>query len=249
MEAVVICKVAVSAAPYAIDKPYDYLVPKAMLEAAVPGVRVMVPFGRGNRSSEGVILALGTGPRDKRLKLLTAVLDRQPVLDRAGIELALWMRQRYFCTLFEAVKTILPAGLWYQLREVWMLSDLQMDRLTADGMAASVKQAVPVLDVLYANGGSADLETLRSSCGEQTEAVLRRLQKTGVVTCETAARRKIGDKSRRMVELALPAEEALAFGKDGPCGLFRGGNSAAFHPGTGGTWPGHRTEWRTAEGL
>ena len=210
MEAVVICKVAVSAAPYAIDKPYDYLVPKAMLEAAVPGVRVMVPFGRGNRSSEGVILALGTGPRDKRLKLLTAVLDRQPVLDRAGIELALWMRQRYFCTLFEAVKTILPAGLWYQLREVWMLSDLQMDRLTADGMAASVKQAVPVLDVLYANGGSADLETLRSSCGEQTEAVLRRLQKTGVVTCETAARRKIGDKSRRMVELALPAEEALA---------------------------------------
>ncbi len=205
-----ICKVAVSAAPYAIDKPYDYLVPEAMLETAVPGVRVMVPFGRGNRSSEGVVLARGTGERTKRLKPLTAVLDREPVLDRAEIELALWMRQRYFCTLFEAVKAILPTGLWYQLREVWKLADPRMDRLTADGMAASVKQAIPILDVLYAGGGSADAETLRSSCGGQTDTVLWKLQKAGLVTCETAARRKVVDRSRRMAELALPAEEALA---------------------------------------
>lgn len=205
-----ICKVAVSAAPYAIDKPYDYLVPEAMLETAVPGVRVMVPFGRGNRSSEGVVLARGTGERTKQLKPLTAVLDREPVLERAEIELALWMRQRYFCTLFEAVKAILPTGLWYQLREVWKLADPQLDRLTADGMAASVKQAIPILDVLYAGGGSADAETLRSSCGGQTDTVLWKLQKAGLVTCETAARRKVVDRSRRMAELALPAEEALA---------------------------------------
>ncbi len=210
MEAAVICKVAVSAAPYAIDKPYDYLVPEAMAETAVPGVRVMVPFGRGNRPSEGVVLARGTGERTKKLKPLTAVLDREPVLDRAGIELALWMRQRYFCTFFEAVKTILPTGLWYQLREIWRLTDPQLDRLTADGMAASVRQAVLILDVLYAGGGSADVETLRSSCGGQVDAALRKLQGIGLVTCETAAKRKVTDRSRRMAELALPAEEALA---------------------------------------
>ena len=210
METVVICKVAVGAAPYAIDKPYDYLVPEAMREAAVPGVRVTVPFGRGNRRSEGLILACGKGERQKNLKLLTAVLDREPVLDRAGIELSLWMRQRYFCTLFEAVKTILPAGLWYQFQEIWKLADPQMDRLTADGMALSVKQAIPVLDMLYANGGSISREMLRASCGEQAESVMRKLQKAGVVVCETAAKRKIGDRSRRMAELAVPAEEALA---------------------------------------
>ena len=120
------------------------------------------------------------------------------------------MRQRYFCTLFEAVKTILPTGLWYQLREVWKLTNPQLDRLTADSMAASVRRAVPVLDVLYAGGGSADLETLRSSCGQQTETVLRGLQKVGLVVCETAARRKVVDRSRRMAELAIPVEEALA---------------------------------------
>lgn len=209
METAVIVKVAVSAAPYSIDKPYDYLVPEYLLPTAVPGVRVTVPFGRGNRESEGVILTRGSGEKVPGLKPLAAVLDRDPVLDRADIELALWMRQRYFCTLFEAVKAILPAGLWYQLREIWRLAD-GMDRIAADEASARVKKAPAVLDVLFANDGSAGLELLRDACGEDVGNTLRALQKAGVVICETAAKRKISDKTRRMVELAVSAEDALA---------------------------------------
>ena len=51
-----IAKIVVAAAVYAIDKPYDYLVPPALEEKCVPGVRVAVPFGAGNRRSEGVVL-------------------------------------------------------------------------------------------------------------------------------------------------------------------------------------------------
>ena len=51
-----IAKVAVAAATYAIDKPYDYLVPSGM-ELSV-GCRVTVPFGRGNRTAEGMVLQL-----------------------------------------------------------------------------------------------------------------------------------------------------------------------------------------------
>ena len=122
METVTIVKAAVSAAPYFIDKPYDYLVPEAMLEAALPGVRVTAPFGRGNRLSEGIILARGEGKKTPGLKPLSSLLDREPVLDSAGLSLAAWMRQRYFCTMFEAVKTILPAGLWYRIQEIWRLT-------------------------------------------------------------------------------------------------------------------------------
>ena len=116
METADIVKGAVSAAPYSIDKPYDYLVPEALAESAAPGVRVMVPFGRGNRESEGLILTRSSGPKLPGIKALRSVLDAAPVLDRAGIDLALWMRSRYFCTMFEAVRTILPAGLWYGVR-------------------------------------------------------------------------------------------------------------------------------------
>ena len=209
METAEIVKVAVSAAPYSIDKPYDYLVPPELLETAVPGVRVTVPFGKGNRTSEGIVLARTQGEKEPKLKPLLSVLDREPVLDGDGIALALWLRQRYFCTLFEAVKTILPAGLWYQIREVWHLAE-GMDRYTADGMAAGIRRAIPVLDALFAAGGTAELSDLEAACGPGTGAVLRALQKAGVTVCETAAKRKTGDKQRRMVELAVSAEEAAS---------------------------------------
>ena len=205
METAEIVKIAVSAAPYSIDKPYDYLVPPELLETAVPGVRVTVPFGRGNRTSEGIILARTPGEKMQGLKPLLSVLDREPVLDGDGIALALWLRQRYFCTLFEAVKAILPAGLWYQIREVWHVAE-GMDRCAATG----IRRAAPVLDALFAAGGSAELSVLEEACGKEAGTVLRALQKAGVTVCETAARRRIGDKSRRMVELAVSAEEAAS---------------------------------------
>ena len=68
-------RVSVEAATYAIDKPYDYLVPQGMTGQVRPGVRVTVPFGKGNRTSEGMVLALHYGEGRKGLKALSAVLD------------------------------------------------------------------------------------------------------------------------------------------------------------------------------
>ena len=53
-----VAKIAVSAATYWLDKPYDYLIPEELMTRAVPGVRVHVPFSRGNRRTEGVLLAV-----------------------------------------------------------------------------------------------------------------------------------------------------------------------------------------------
>ena len=63
-----IAKVAVAAATYAIDKPYDYLVPSGM-ELSV-GCRVTVPFGRGNRTAEGMVLQLRQEVPAKPLKAI-----------------------------------------------------------------------------------------------------------------------------------------------------------------------------------
>ena len=117
----VIAKVAVQAAPYAIDKVYDYLLPQDM--AAQVGCRVLVPFGRGNRSSEALILSLGVGVPDKPLKTVRSLLDEEPVVSDKEIRLALWMRQRYFCTFYDALHTILPAAVWYRYRELWRMAD------------------------------------------------------------------------------------------------------------------------------
>ena len=207
METADMVKVAVSAAPYSIDKPYSYLVPESLAAAAVPGVRVMVPFGRGNKESEGLILARVQEPKLPGSKAIRQILDSEPVLDKAGIDLALWMRGRYFCTVFEAVKTILPAGLWYGLREIWSLA---MEPEAARSAAVGIPGAWQVLDLLEKQGGKADIRVLRDALGDGAEKPLKAMKKAEILACETGAKRKIADKSHRMVELAVNTEDAYA---------------------------------------
>lgn len=129
-----VAKIAVSAATYWIDKPFDYLIPEKLLGRVLPGVRVTVPFGRGNRKTEGIVLGLSNGSEYEKLKSVTDVLDDSPVLSPGQLKLALWMRERFFCTVFEAVKAMLPAGLWF---------DTAGNRRTNDKLCEMLSLTVP----------------------------------------------------------------------------------------------------------
>ena len=86
MEQITVARVAVAAATYSIDKPYDYIVPESLKQRARIGVRVTVPFGRGNRTSEGVILGIDHEKRREELKALSSVLDDESLLAPAQIK-------------------------------------------------------------------------------------------------------------------------------------------------------------------
>ncbi len=204
MERVDIARVVVAAAPYSIDKPYDYLIPAQLSDGIRPGVRVTVPFGRGNSSSEGIVLACASGEKTPRLKAILSVLDEEPVLDADGIALAFFLRQRCFCTMYDALKTILPAGLWYQVREVYSLA-----AEPEDPRFSNVRGGNQVASALQAYGGSADRERIKAACGITATETLRLLCKEGLLTVETEALRHVRDKMRRMVELAVDTESAL----------------------------------------
>jgi primosomal protein N' (replication factor Y) len=109
-------RVAVEAARFHIDKPYDYIIPETLRDVAVCGLRVAVPFGRGNRESEGIILSLSeTETMPAPMKCVSRALESKPAITEEQRKLALWMSERFFCTVFDAVHACLPAGLW--LRE------------------------------------------------------------------------------------------------------------------------------------
>lgn len=134
-----VAKIAVSAATYWLDRPYDYLIPEKLENAAVPGVRVTVPFSRGNRRSEGVILGVSDHSEYDKLKAVESVLDTAPVLSAEQIKLAMWMHDRFFCTVYDAVKTILPAGLWFKA---------DGSRRANDKTVEMIMLAVPVEDAM-----------------------------------------------------------------------------------------------------
>jgi primosomal protein N' len=115
-----IARIAVSAANFAIDKPYSYRVPFGM--TVLPGMRVQVRFGRGNRQAEGIVLSAEEGS-EEGLKPIELCLDEEPLLDDTMLRLAAFMRERYFCTLFDAVRVMLPAGLWFDTKNVIRLTE------------------------------------------------------------------------------------------------------------------------------
>ena len=206
-----IAKVAVAKAIYAIDKPYDYLVPLELEGRLEPGMRVLVPFAAGNRGSDGLVLSLYEAPSaGESLKLIQAVLDDQPVLDARAIQLALWMRERCFCTVYDCVKAMLPAGLYFSLRDQVAVRP-GVDRERAYRAAEGSPAAVQLLDLLWSWGGKGDMEQIRLAFGARDpNPAIRRLTEAGVTALETAAQRAVGDKKEKLAVLAVPAEDAMA---------------------------------------
>lgn len=193
-----IAKVAVEAVPYAVDKPFSYRVPQGMRLSV--GCRVLVPFGRGNRTSEAIVLALTDETPQKQLKDIRTMLDDEPLALEQEIRLALWMRQRYFCTVYEAMHVILPAAVWYQYRELWQRSE--------NAEPPAQEREAALWDAL--ESGARSLEDLQKEHGPDTEAILRTMEREGLVCRATQSRRKVQDKHMTMCALAVSAEEAQA---------------------------------------
>ena len=206
-----IAKIAVSRAIYAIDRPYDYRVPPELEDRLRPGMRVLVPFGSGNRGTDGMVLSLTLEEDHKPgRKDIQALLDDTPVLSPLGIRLALWMRERYFCTVYDCVKAMLPAGLYFSLRDCVCVAE-GLDRETALNRAEEVSGGGELMNLLLHWGGKGDMEQLRLAFGTRdVNVVLRALKKQGLVTVETSTQRGIGDKAERLAVLAIPAEDAMA---------------------------------------
>lgn len=193
----IVAKLAVQAATYAIDKAYDYLLPDEL--SGRVGCRVLVPFGRGNRFSEGVILSLHQEVPAKPLKAVRSLLDDEPVVTEKELRLALWMSRRYFCTFYDALRTILPAAVWYRYREIWSMRQpvLMPDAPEREQAVARLLQDGPLAE-----------DKLCQALGDDIPPLLRRMEKAGTLTHTTEQQKKVRDKVVAFASLCVPAEQA-----------------------------------------
>ena len=204
-------KIAVSAANFAIDKPYSYWIPQDM--ALAPGQRVMVPFGRANRRTEGIVLTVEPGSEDK-LKPVESCLDDTPILTETQLRLAAFLRERYFCTFFDAIRVMLPAGLWFRTRLTVSLTE---DRSWKDKTIRK-EGAAELLELLENLSGTAQEEALRNLISDEDSLreVLSYLRQKKWITCQTDFLRKTQDKSEKIATLAQSPEETMAYAASRP---------------------------------
>ena len=206
-----IAKIAVAAANFAIDKPYSYYVPENL--TVRPGQRVMLPFGRANKRTEGIVLTVEEGSADK-LKAIERCLDEEAVLTESQLRLAAFLRERYFCTFFDAIRVMLPAGLWFRTKLTVFLTE---DRSWKEKTIRK-ENAGAVLELLENLGGQAEEDALRNLIADEDalSEVLTYLTRKKWVSAQTDYLRKTHDKSERIATLAVPAEEAMAYAEKRP---------------------------------
>ena len=206
-----IAKIAVAAATFAIDKPYSYRVPEGT--HLQPGMRVQVPFGRGNRRTEGVVLAIEPGS-DESLKIIDCSLDEAPVLTQHMLRLAAFMRERYFCTLFDALRAMLPAGLWFKTKNNITLIE---DRSWQEKKLRQ-PEAAALLQLLEDLGGQAEEEVLRQAVPdpEKLEGALSYLLRKKWIAAQTDFHHRVSDKTEQIATLAASVEEAMEYAAHRP---------------------------------
>lgn len=201
-----IAKVALQGTAYHFDKAYDYLVPPQLQGRVAAGCRVLVPFGGGNRTRQGIIVQVCDGECTKRLKPLLSLLDPEPLLSPEMIQLAVWMKNRYFCTLFDAFRVMLPAGIHYRIAISYRLNpDILPKRL----QELTEKQR-RIVDYLSRKREAVSKEKLLEIVAASSEeAILDDLVKQEVLLPEDGAVRRMGDAAVRMVRVKGDAEEKM----------------------------------------
>ena len=106
--------VAVSNATFHFDKLYTYAVMPDQQDTVKLGSMVLVPFGRGSRARMGVVLACDAEPESAKLKYLFDVAPASACLTPELLRLVHFLKERTFCTYYEAVKAVIPYGAQYK---------------------------------------------------------------------------------------------------------------------------------------
>ena len=203
-----LANLALSDVPYAADRAYTYLIPEELSGTVRAGMRVMAPFGRGNRRREAFVLETLRGEAESWYKPVSAVLDDEPLMGDEGLRLIRWMKARYFCTYYDAIKTILPSGVWFRYRELWRLME-GLDAETA--LAAVLPDSVEALLLRELSASKAvEADALKRVGGDETAKALKSLRAKGLASVEKTAAQTVSDKTARVVSLAVSREEAMA---------------------------------------
>ena len=192
-----VAQVALDGTSLHFDKPYSYRITPETQHVRV-GCRVLVPFGRGNTPRQGLVMGLSREESSVKLKSITSVLDAEPLLNEEMLRLAVWLKERTFCTLFDAVRTMLPTGLYLRIKPVYGKgnpADVVLEQLN-DAEFAVWKAVCAAPD-----GIRQDL--LMKRFGLTDDVLLSSLTERGVLSRRTDAFRSVGDATQRQYRIAV----------------------------------------------
>lgn len=197
-----IAAVALEQTGYSFDKLYDYAIPPELEARLFKGCRVLVPFGRGNAKRQGIVLDVYQASSEGKKKI-AAVLDHKRYLNDELIEIIFFLKNRYFCTYFDALKTVLPKGLNYRTDAVYFA--LKEKENEIDLLAQEEKRIY--LYLLKRQTPQSEKSILKAFSLSAEQKVLNTLLKKGFILKDNRADRNVSDATEKMVRFMLNDEQ------------------------------------------
>ncbi len=189
-------KVAISEAAYGYDTEYTYKYPEILAPVLKPGMRVLVPFGKGNSKRIGLVTRTYVKPEpDERLKPIISIVDKEPLVNDELLNMVFWLKEHTFCTFFEAFRTIVPAGYSVVRQSVYEISNHLPDEELSEEEEA-------LLTALKGASSRREFDEI-IDCGvdKSKEAVVKSLVEKGVLEESDKFKRRVGDETVRMIRL------------------------------------------------
>lgn len=194
-----IAKIAVEKTSIRFDRLFDYAVPDHQQAQAKIGCRVSVPFGNANQYRQGVILDIKNGQPEKKLKIIAGFLDDQPILSSKMVDIVFYLVHSTFCTYYEAIRTILPAGFSYFLKKSYQFTD----RL--DGLEVYSPHQLELLSFLRKAANQQEVDRIvQHQLESGHRADIDFLIQQQVLIPSVSSKRKLGDKTVNMVKMTDP---------------------------------------------
>ncbi len=194
--------VAVENVAYHFDIFYSYSFSTELKEQMVPGMRVLVPFGRGkNVKRQGVIFSILPCDDISGYKEITSALDEKPLITSEMLEIARFLKERTFCTYFEGIKVQLPSGLSYKTA----ITYFAVENEKCNTLTGNEKE---LYELMMTFDGFCDKKALYDTLGYDYECdAMEKLVSKKLVMKNYDALSRIGTATHKKVELIMSEDE------------------------------------------
>lgn len=209
MKDLTIAKVAVENTAYSFDMLFNYSVPDSLCSQLCAGMRVLVPFGTSSKKRVGIVFSVNKAEKtEKKLKKIDSILDEEPLLTYEMLKTANFVRERYFCTYFEACKMFLPLGFSMSVSVLYAVNSEFVGEITDDKEKA-------VFDYLKDKNCYVKSDSISKSCSlTKIDEILDTMVSKGMLLRNVDAQRRTGDATVKMVRLKVDVDDDLSdFGK------------------------------------
>ena len=181
-----------------VDRIFDYKIPKALENKIKKGMRVIVPFGNGNKKIEGYVIDIceNTDVSSDKIKSIIKECDDFPIFSDSMLKLAFWLKEKYYTTLSSCLKTIMPSGIG--IKSKWLVVLLDYD----ENIDVTEKEK-EIIEFIFENNNVVYKSDIETYFGKNISNILNSLKNKKIVSIRQSVTGKSFEKKIRCVKLNL----------------------------------------------